>query len=416
MANGPVKLAPRSTRRVVLGITGGIAAYKSPEIVRRLRERDAEVQVVITDAARQFVTETTLQAVSGRPVRSSLWDSAAEAAMGHIELARWADTIAIAPASAHLIAQLAHGLAPDLLTTICLATDARVLLAPAMNQAMWRHAATQSNVATLLQRGIELLGPDAGEQACGDVGPGRMLEPAQIAAAVLERSPANSELAGVRIMLTAGPTREPVDPVRYLSNRSSGRMGYSLAQALRRAGAEVVLISGPVALEAPIGVERVLVETAAQMYDAVHARLAGIDIFVGCAAVADYRPATPSPQKLKRSAADTVLELQSCPDILASVVGVERPPFTVGFAAETNDVREHALAKLERKRIDMIAANEVGDGLAFDQDNNALHVFWHGGEQALPRTAKSVLAESLADLIAARFRLAQKNGQSSQAG
>lgn len=416
MANRPVKIAPRSTRRVVLGISGGIAAYKSPEIVRRLRDHDAEVQVVMTRAARQFVTETTLQAVSGRPVRTSLWDSAAEAAMGHIELARWADTIAIAPTSAHLIAQLAHGLAPDLLTTMCLASDARIVLAPAMNQAMWRHTATQTNVTTLQRRGIEFLGPDAGDQACGDVGPGRMLEPLDIVAAIVERSPASKSLAGVRVMLTAGPTREPVDPVRYLSNRSSGRMGYALAQALQRAGAEVILVSGPVVLETPNAVERVEVTTAQEMHDAVHAHLAGIDIFIGCAAVADYRPAAPSAHKLKRSAADAVLELQACPDILASVAAAGNAPFTVGFAAETNDVRAHALAKLERKKIDMIAANKVGDGLAFDQDTNALQVFWRDGEQALPRTIKPVLAENLVALIAARYSQSRSAKASSQAG
>ncbi|MGD2166943.1 MAG: bifunctional phosphopantothenoylcysteine decarboxylase/phosphopantothenate--cysteine ligase CoaBC [Gammaproteobacteria bacterium] len=415
MANRPVQLARRPKHRVVLGVSGGIAAYKAPEIVRRLRERDAEVQVVLTRAAREFVTATSLQAVSGRAVRESLWDRAAEAAMGHIELARWADTIAIAPASANVIAQLAHGLAPDLLTTLCLATDARVLLAPAMNQAMWRHPATQANVATVLRRGIELLGPDEGEQACGDVGPGRMLEPQAIAAAVLDRGSTHAQLPGIRVVLTAGPTREPVDPVRYISNRSSGRMGYALAQAFQRAGADVVLISGPVVLEAPAGVERVLVNTAQEMYDAVHRYLAGTDIFVGCAAVADYRPATLSPQKLKRSKAATVLELEACPDILASVAGVDEAPFTVGFAAETNKLREHALDKLERKGIDMIAANIVGDDLAFDQAINALNVYWRGGETELPSAAKPVLAEALVKLIADRFGQTRTSGRSSRA-
>jgi phosphopantothenoylcysteine decarboxylase/phosphopantothenate--cysteine ligase len=416
MANGPVKLAPRKTRRVVLGITGGIAAYKSPEIVRRLRDSDAEVQVVMTEAARQFVTDTTLQAVSGRPVRSTLWDSAAEAAMGHIELARWADTLVIAPASANLIAQLAHGLATDLLTTLCLATNSRLLIVPAMNQAMWRNAATQANVATLLERGVEFFGPDDGDQACGDVGPGRMPEPAEIAARVLGPSGTSDVLSGVRVMLTAGPTREPVDPVRYLSNRSSGRMGYALARALQRAGAQVLLISGPVALQTPLGVERISVTTAQEMHDAVHARLPGTNVFIGCAAVADYRPAAPRAEKIKRSADNTRLELEACPDILASVAALAAPPFTVGFAAETNQLREHALAKLERKGIDMICANEVGEGLAFDQTTNALHVFWRGGERALPQAAKILLAESLVELIAERYHAARGPDQSSRAG
>jgi phosphopantothenoylcysteine decarboxylase/phosphopantothenate--cysteine ligase len=414
MAIRSVQLAERSAPRILLGVSGGIAAYKVPEIVRRLRERDAEVQVVLSEAASQFVTETTLQAVSGRRVRSTLWDGNAEAAMGHIELARWADTIAIAPASAHLLAQLAHGLAPDLLTTLCLASTARLVLAPAMNQAMWRHAATQANVATLRRRGAELLGPAVGEQACGDVGPGRMLDPDAIVTAILEHGRTNARLSGVRVMVTAGPTREPVDPVRYISNRSSGRMGYAVAQALQRAGADVTLISGPVALEAPNGIERVSVTTAAQMYDAVHARIAGADIFVGCAAVADYRPVTQSPRKLKRTSAESRLELQACPDILASVAALEHPPFTVGFAAETNDLRANALAKLERKRLDMIAANEVGDGLAFDQDTNALHVFWRGGEQILPQADKPALAQSLVELIAERFSAGGESDQSSR--
>jgi len=372
--------------------------------VRRLREQHADVQVVLTRAACQFVTPTTLQAVSGRPVRTSLWDTAAEAAMGHIELARWADTVVIAPASAHVIAQLAGGLAPDLLTTLCLATDARLLIAPAMNQAMWRHPATQENVARLLSRGVEMIGPSEGVQACGDVGPGRMPEPEEIAAAVVQRRPVAAVLEGLRVVLTAGPTREPIDPVRYVSNRSSGRMGYALAHALRRAGAQVCLVTGPVALSAPAGIEVVAVNTAQEMHDAVHARLSGADIFIGCAAVADYQPISRSPHKLKRSSAPMTLEMQPCPDVLASVAAIDGGPFTVGFAAETQNLREHALSKLERKKIDMIAANEVGDDLAFDQATNALHVFWRGGETELPRAQKAVLADLLAELIAKRFR------------
>ena len=393
-------------RRVIVGVTGGIAAYKTPELVRRLREREIDVQVVMTEAAREFVTETTLQAVSGRPVRSSLWDAAAESAMSHIELAKWADTVVVAPASAHCMAQLAGGLAPDLLTTLCLATDARVMLAPAMNQAMWRNEATQASARTLVARGIELLGPADGEQACGDVGLGRMLEPDAIADAVLASVPAEPVLQGVHVLVTAGPTREPVDPVRYLTNRSSGRMGYALVRSLLRAGAEVTLVSGPVELVAPAGAHFVSVETAAQMHEAVQTHLAGQDIFIGCAAVADYRPAKQSASKLKRSAESTELRLEPCPDILASVAAAQRPPFTVGFAAETDDLRSHALGKLERKGIDMIAANQVGQKLGFDQPDNALHVFWRGGEQALPRSRKSVLADALVALIAERFNRA----------
>jgi len=404
MAKRSVNVAAPAARQIVVGVTGGIAAYKAPELVRRLRDRGADVQVVMTDAAAEFVTQTTLQAVSGRPVRSSLWDPAAEAAMGHIELARWADTVIVAPATAHFIAQLAGGLAPDLLTTLCLATDARLLLAPAMNQAMWRNAATQANLRVVGARGIELLGPAEGTQACGETGPGRMLEPEAIAAAVLERAPARASLQGVRIMLTAGPTREPVDPVRYLTNRSSGRMGYALAHSLLRAGAQVVLVSGPVALEPPAGVDFVAVTTAQEMLDAVHARLTGIDVFIGCAAVSDYQPAAPSPNKLKRSAAGRSLELVPSPDVLASVAALEAPPFTVGFAAETENVKENAQAKLERKGIDMIAANQVGEQLAFDQDCNALQVLWRGGETMLPSAHKTVLADSLVEQIAERFR------------
>jgi len=404
MADRPLKPVASEARRILLGVSGGIAAYKAPEIVRRLREQHADVQVVLTRAAQQFVTLTTLQAVSGRPVRTSLWDAAAEAAMGHIELARWADTVVIAPASAHIIAQLAGGLAPDLLTTLCLATDARLLIVPAMNQAMWRNPATQENVARLLSRGVEMIGPSEGAQACGDVGPGRMPEPDEIAAAVLQRRPLAAVLEGLRVVLTAGPTREPIDPVRYVSNRSSGRMGYALAHALRRAGAQVCLITGPVALTAPAGIEVVAVNTAQEMHDAVHARLSGVDIFIGCAAVADYQPIARSPHKLKRSSAPMTLEMQPCPDVLASVAAMDEGPFTVGFAAETQNLREHALSKLERKKIDMIAANEVGDDLAFDQATNALHVFWRGGEIELPRAQKAVLADLLVELIAKQFR------------
>jgi phosphopantothenoylcysteine decarboxylase/phosphopantothenate--cysteine ligase len=396
--------------RVLLGVTGGIAAYKSPELVRRLVERGCEVQVVMTAGARRFVTPLTFEAVSGRRVRDDLWDPAAEASMGHIELARWADVVVVAPASAHFMAELAAGLAGDLLTTLCLATTAPVVLAPAMNQAMWANTATQANRALLESRGVRLLGPAEGDQACGEVGPGRMLEPLAIASALLE-TPGRlrlRSLAGLKVLITAGPTREPIDPVRYITNRSSGKMGYALAAAAREAGAEVVLVSGPVALPAPAGVRRVDVETADELYAKVHEEIAGVDIFVGCAAVSDYRPQFAAPQKIKRTSAELELALVRSPDTLASVAQLPSPPFTVGFAAETQDVARHAREKLERKRIDMIAANQVGRDCGFDRETNALTVYWPGGELALGEGSKPVLARQLVELIGERYRAARR--------
>jgi phosphopantothenoylcysteine decarboxylase/phosphopantothenate--cysteine ligase len=396
--------------RVLLGVTGGIAAYKAPELVRRLVERGCEVQVVMTDGARRFVTPLTFEAVSGRRVRDDLWDPAAEASMGHIELARWADVVVVAPATAHFMAQLAAGLAGDLLTTLCLATTAPVVLAPAMNQAMWANAATQTNRALLESRGVRLLGPAEGDQACGEIGPGRMLEPLAIAAALLE-SPGRlrlQSLAGLKVLITAGPTREPIDPVRYITNRSSGKMGYALAAAAREAGADVVLVSGPVALPAPPGVRRVDVETADELYARVHDEIKGVDIFVGCAAVSDYRPQKAEPQKIKRSSAEMELSLVRSPDTLASVAQLPSPPFTVGFAAETQDVARHAREKLEKKRIDMIAANQVGRDCGFDRETNALTVYWPGGELALGEGSKPKLARRLVELIGERYRAARR--------
>jgi len=396
--------------RVLLGVTGGIAAYKAPELVRRLVERGCEVQVVMTDGARRFVTPLTFEAVSGRRVRDDLWDPAAEASMGHIELARWADVVVVAPATAHFMAQLVAGLAGDLLTTLCLATTAPVVLAPAMNQAMWANAATQTNRALLESRGVRLLGPAEGDQACGEIGPGRMLEPLAIAAALLE-SPGRlrlQSLAGLKVLITAGPTREPIDPVRYITNRSSGKMGYALAAAAREAGADVVLVSGPVALPAPPGVRRVDVETADELYARVHDEIKGVDIFVGCAAVSDYRPQKAEPQKIKRSSAEMELSLVRSPDTLASVAQLPSPPFTVGFAAETQDVARHAREKLEKKRIDMIAANQVGRDCGFDRETNALTVYWPGGELALGEGSKPKLARRLVELIGERYRAARR--------
>lgn len=396
--------------RVLLGVTGGIAAYKSPELVRRLVERGCEVQVVMTRGAREFVGPLTFQAVSGRRVRDDLWDAAAEAAMGHIELARWADVVVVAPATANFMGRLAGGLGDDLLATVCLATTAPIVLAPAMNQAMWANAAVQANRATLEARGVRLLGPASGDQACGETGFGRMLEPTDIATELLDqlgRLRVRS-LAGLKVLITAGPTREPIDPVRYITNRSSGKMGFAVASAAREAGADVVLVSGPVALPTPAAVRRVNVETAEQMYRKVHDEVAGADIFIACAAVSDYRPRAAAEQKLKRSAADLDLALVRSPDTLASVAALPRPPFTVGFAAETNDVAKHAREKLERKRVDMIAANQVGPDCGFDRENNSLTVYWPGGgELALGDGSKPLLARRLVDLIAERYRAAR---------
>ncbi len=393
-------------RKILLGVTGGIAAYKSPDLVRRLKEQGAAVQVVMTRGAREFVTEQTFQAVSGLPVRSDLWDHAAEAAMGHIELARWADEILIAPATADFIAQLAHGLAGDLLSTLCLATRAPIAIAPAMNQAMWAHPATQANVALLKQRGVRVLGPAAGEQACGDVGRGRMLEPLELAA-LLMPSTRSDLLAGIKAVVTAGPTRERLDPVRFITNRSSGKMGFAVAEALYAAGAEVVLVSGPVNLSTPVGIGRVNVESAAEMLNAVQAQIDSAQIFVATAAVSDYCAANIACEKIKKTAAALTLDLARTPDILATIGNSSKPPFLVGFAAETDNVERHALAKLSGKHLDMIAANKVGDGLAFDKDDNALTVYWNGGQRELCLCSKRDLAGQLVNLIAERYRAKQ---------
>lgn len=410
-------MAPKPPR-ILLGVTGGIAAYKSPDLVRRLVERGCEVQVVMTRGAREFVGPLTFQAVSGRRVRDDLWDHDAEAAMGHIELARWADLVLVAPATANFLATLAAGLGGDLLATVCLATTAPIVVAPAMNHVMWANPAVQANRKTLEERGVGFLGPGVGDQACGETGPGRMLEPTEIAAAVLglPGQLAHRSLAGLKVVITAGPTREPIDPVRYITNRSSGKMGFAVAAAAREAGAEVVLVSGPVALSTPAAVRRVDVETAEQMYESVHREIAGADIFIACAAVADYRPQLAAAQKIKRSAAEMELALVRSPDTLASVAALARAPFTVGFAAETNEVEAHAREKLEKKRIDMIAANRVGPDCGFDRETNALTVFWPGGgERALGEGGKALLARRLIELVAERYRARAGGQQSSQA-
>jgi phosphopantothenoylcysteine decarboxylase/phosphopantothenate--cysteine ligase len=392
-------------KKVLLGVTGGIAAYKSPDLVRRLREQGAEVRVVLTASAGRFVTPLTFQAVSGHPVRSSLWDEAAEAAMGHIELARWADLVLVAPATADFLARLAAGMADDLLTTLCLATGAPITVVPAMNRLMWANPATRDNVRTLAARGVALLGPGTGDQACGETGAGRMLEPREIVAGLaVGAGTAEGPLAGRRVLITAGPTREALDPVRYLTNRSSGKMGYALAAAAARAGAEAVLVSGPVNLSPPPGVRTVHVETAAQMRDAVQAELADAAVFIGAAAVADYRPAHPAPQKLKKHAGEMVVELVRNPDILAEVAASVPRPFVVGFAAETQDVEANARLKLERKSLDLIAANKVGSDCGFDLDENSLVVLWDGGREDLGSGTKAELADRLIGLIVERMR------------
>ena len=394
---------------IVLGITGGIAAYKAPDLVRRLRERGAEVQIVMTVSAEEFVTTTALQAVSGRPIRSNLWDKEAEAAMSHIELARWADIVLVAPATAEIMARIVSGAAPDLLTTICLATEAPIALAPAMNHVMWNNPATQANRELLEQRGIHILGPDTGSQACGETGAGRMLDPETIAATVcgLSVGKGKGALEGRTVIVTAGPTREAIDPVRYITNRSSGKMGYAMARAAAAQGANVVLISGPVNLPPPTGMRVVNVITAQEMFDATHEHVGNADIFVAAAAVADYRPTHVASQKIKKSKETSRIELVRCPDILTSVATLKRAPFTVGFAAETQNVEDYARLKLEDKKLDMVVANKVGDGVGFDQDENAVTVLWRNGRQEFPAAAKSDLARSVVDLIAQNFQAAQ---------
>jgi phosphopantothenoylcysteine decarboxylase/phosphopantothenate--cysteine ligase len=339
--------------------------------------------------------------------------------MGHIELARWADLILVAPATAHCMGSLAGGLAGDLLTTICMATEAPIILAPAMNHVMWRNQAVQENLELLQKRGIRFVGPMAGDQACGEQGPGRMMEPEDIVRVVFEE-PAilvSESLKGLRTVITAGPTREPIDPVRYITNRSSGKMGFALAAAARQAGADVVLVSGPVTLPTPPGVERVDIETAQEMYDAVHARIADTDLFIACAAVSDYRPRAPSDRKIKRSDGELTLELTCSLDTLTSVAKLANGPFTVGFAAETEDVSRHAREKLIRKGLDMIAANQVGPDCGFDRETNSLTVLWKGDEVQLDQTTKPILARRLVEIIAERYRTGRVAGSSSsQAG
>ena len=389
-----------ANRRIILGVTGGIAAYKSAELVRQLQERGANVRVIMTHGAQEFITPLTLQALSGNPVHTELLDADAELGMGHIELARWADLLLIAPATADLIARLSAGRADDLLTTVALATAAPQLLAPAMNQQMWKDPATIASTARLLDRGVQMVGPAAGQQACGDVGPGRMEEPQLIADAAANLFQTGL-LAGKRVVITAGPTREALDPVRYISNHSSGKMGYALAQAAVDAGAITTLVSGPVTMPPPEHVRCLPVESAQQMLAQCLELLPECDIFIACAAVADYRPANLEQQKIKKGPQQITLELTRNPDIVATVAASESRPFTVGFAAETNDVLNYARDKMQRKGLDMIVANDVSDpSIGFNSDHNEATVLWHGGDQALARSSKSAIANQLVALIA----------------
>ena len=389
-------------KHIVLGVTGGIAAYKSADLVRRLRERGAEVQVVMTRSACEFITPLTMQALSGNPVHTSLLDHAAESAMGHIALARWSDVILIAPASANFIARLAHGQADDLLSTLCLAAAVPVLVAPAMNQQMWINPATRDNCSILQQRAYHLCGPAEGNQACGETGPGRMLEPAELVQ-ILNDTFRTNVLTEKKLVVTAGPTREEIDPVRYISNRSSGRMGFAVAQAAVEAGAEVILISGPTSITPPDRSSYFQVNTAQQMLDAVMDLMIGTDIFIAAAAVADYRCKQVAAQKMKKSSDELTLSLQKNPDILFEVSKLPKPPFTVGFAAETDALLENARTKLANKKLDMIAANLVGEKLGFDCEENELQVLWEGGSIHLQQAPKDKLARQLINLVAEKY-------------
>lgn len=397
-----------TNRNIILGVTGGIAAYKAAELVRRLREYKANVRVVMTAAATEFITPLTLQALSGEVVHLDLLDTEAEAAMGHIELARWADLVLVAPASADFMARIAGGQADDLLSTLCLATAAPISLAPAMNQAMWRNAATQINCQTLQANGIRLFGPGEGDQACGDVGPGRMLEPDAIALLAAQQF-SSRQLDGVRVVITAGPTLEAIDPVRYLSNHSSGKMGFALAQAATEAGAATTIIAGPCAQQSAGTVRRVDVVSAADMLEAALEAAANCDIFISAAAVADYTPVSVATNKLKKQAAEMTLSLRRTEDILARVSALPARPFCVGFAAETNDVLNYARQKLEKKNLDMIIANDVAQaGIGFQSDENAVTVITANDSVAINQTSKLNLAKMLVDIICQHYR--EKHG------
>ena len=396
-----------TNKKILVGITGGIAAYKTIELIRHFKNAGAEVRVVLTPAAEAFVTPLTLQAISGNAVSTSLLDPQAELAMGHIELAKWADRIVIAPASADFIARLRLGMGNDLLSTLCLATSAPILLAPAMNQQMFKQAAVQENLAILAQRGVTFIGPNSGFQACGDVGKGRMSEPMEIFQAVSDSFNLLPNLSDISVVITAGPTQEAIDPVRYISNHSSGKMGFAIAEAFAKRGAKVTLISGPVNLATPAKIERIDVVSAEQMAEQAVKFPQQSAIFIGCAAVADYRVVEIATQKIKKTNDndELTLKLVKNPDIIASVAHLTvNRPFVVGFAAETQNVAEYAKSKLQRKNLDMICANDVSGGQVFGQDQNALHLFRQNGEKILPLAEKGKLAELLVNEIVERYR------------
>lgn len=403
-----------TNKRILLGVTGGIAAYKSADLVRRLREADAETRVIMTPAATEFITPLTMQAVSGHPVYQHLLDTNSEAGMGHIELARWADAVLVAPASANFLARLAQGRADDLLSAVCLATESSVAVAPAMNQQMWNNTATQSNLETLKKNGIKIFGPGNGSQACGDVGPGRMLEPAEIVALTSELF-ATGELDGLTVVITAGPTWEAIDPVRGLTNRSSGKMGYAVAEAAAEAGARVVLVSGPTTLVNPERVLTLRVTSAQEMYNTVLAHVSTAEIFIGVAAVADYRPLQTASEKIKKEQERITLELVRNPDILASVAALKPPLYTVGFAAETESVEENARRKLKNKNLDIVAANRVGADLGFESDENSLLLVEREGTTELPAQPKPKLARALIHYIAKKYHVKNRTKDPRQA-
>lgn len=389
-------------KKILVGITGGIAAYKTIELIRHFKNANAEVRVVLTPAAEAFITPLTLQAISGNAVSNSLLDPQAELAMGHIELAKWADLVVIAPASADFIARLRLGMGNDLLSTICLATAAPIMLASAMNQQMFKQVAVQENLTVLVERGIQLIGPNIGFQACGDIGKGRMSEPSEIFQVVFDHFSTQQDLADLSITVTAGPTQEAIDPVRYISNHSSGKMGFAIAHAFAKRGAKVTLISGPVNLPTPQNVERIDVLSAQEMAEQAVKLAQQSAIFIGCAAVADYRVAEVVTQKIKKTSEndELTLKLVKNPDIIATVANLsENRPFVVGFAAETQNVSEYAKAKLKRKNLDLICANDVSGGQVFGQEKNALQLFWKNGEKNLPLAEKGKLAEWLVEEI-----------------
>jgi len=405
-----LSLTMLTNTHILLGISGGIAAYKSAELIRLFKKNGADVRVVMTRNATQFITPLTIQALSGEATHIDLFDASADNGMDHINLARWADIFIIAPATANMIAKMNHGLADDLLSTLYLAATCPVYLAPAMNQAMWSKAITQNNIASLKQQGVLTIGPEQGSQACGETGFGRMSEPDVICQHLIDQfarlsSSQYKPLTNIKVLISAGPTREALDPVRYITNRSSGKMGYAIAEAAIKAGAEVTLVSGPVTLAAPDNCTLVSVESAADMHEAVISRAHDHDIYIGAAAVADYSPALVNPTKIKKLSDSTSIILNKTKDILADLTQLDAHPFTVGFAAETNNLSAYALDKLTTKKLDMIAANVVGEAIGgFDSDVNALHVFWGSGDEYLPMTHKTLLAEQLINLIATHYK------------